>query len=556
MNKNLKRFFSLLLTVMMAVPVFSFAEAEELTTITIYPQNGNLTSGVVDGFKGRFFAEHGLKVEVWAYSDDKTNAILASGDLPDIMYLNENIYETMIQAEMLMQLDPYLDKMPNVTAREAMNTALNYVREYKSAGTGKLWFMPLSVGVSDGSGDETERYAIRLNWEFYEGIGAPEVHTLYDLIPVVKQMLEKYPSGNPSGSNDSKNYGTVLNAGSDTTYWGNISMPFFWSGYEVDNLPYLLETDMIEGTYKSILESDSKYYESLKWYNAMYREGLIDPDSINLDRPTQKAKVDAGNVMLPSGTNPGWRTLYYQIMLDDTRSYYPDYSTYGAVGIGINAKTDKLDACLKFFDLIASADNYLIFRNGPEGSWWEFDENGHVVLTEARINGIVNNASTPLADGEEYLLWNTGWITHYGEPTSYTDPNGNPIPVNMNGWKEYQEVTGTNPTYLKWKETVGYSTYMDWAKAEGKYWNTSPIQNVKNFTSQPDDMTKLVVDALRDVVVASSWQMVYAETDEAFQTIWDQMVADCEGLGAQDIIDWRLEDLAAAKAKQDALASN
>ena len=69
-------------------------------------------------------------------------------------------------------------------------------------------------------------------------------------------------------------------------------------------------------------------------------------------------------------------------------------------------------------------------------------------------------------------------------------------------------------------------------------------------------MTKLVMDALRDVVVTASWQMVYAETDEAFQAIWDQMVADCEGLGAQDIIDWRLEDLAAAKAKQDALAGN
>lgn len=558
MKKNLNRFLGLLMAIMMVLPMFSFAAAEELTTITIYPQNGNLTSGVVDGFKGRFFAEHGLKVEVWAYSDDKTNAILASGDLPDIMYLNDTILPTMIQAEMLLSLDEHLEKMPNVMARENLVPALNYAREYKSNDTGKLWFMPVSVGVADGSGDETERYAIRLNWEFYEGIGAPKVTNIWDLIPVVKQMLEAYPEGNPDGSNKSKNYGTVLNSGSDTTHWGNIAMPFNWSGYSVDNLAYMLETDMIEGTYKSILNADSKYYESLKWYNAMYREGLIDPDSINLDRPTQKAKVDGGNVMLPTGTNPGWRHNYYQIILDDTRSYYPDYSTYGKVGIGINAKTDKLDACLKFLDLIANADNYMLFRQGPEGWKWKFDENGKIVLTDAWIESIKSGSSAmgPMDDGEEYLLWNTAWITHYGEPTTYTDPDGNPIPCNINGWKEYQILGGTHPTYLKWKERVGYATYNEWAKAEGKYFNTSPIQNVNSFTSQPDDMMKLVVDALRDVVVTASWQMVYAENDEAFQAIWDQMVADCQGLGAQDIIDWRLEDLAAAKAKQDALAAN
>lgn len=557
MKKNLNRFLGLLMAIMMVLPMFSFAAAEELTTITIYPKNGDLLSGVLDGYKGRFFAEHGLRIEVWAYSDDKTNAILASGDLPDIMYLNDTILPTMIQAEMLLPLDEHLEKMPNVMARENLVPALNYAREYKSNDTGKLWYMPVNVGVADGSGDETERYAIRLNWEFYEGIGAPEVTNIWDLIPVVKQMLEAYPEGNPDGSNKSKNYGTVLNSGSDTTYWGNIQMPFYWSGYQVTELPYMLEADMIEGTYTSILNTESKYYESLKWYNAMYREGLIDPDSINLDRPTQKAKVDGGNVMLPTGTNPGWRPTYYQILLDDTRSYYPDYSTYGAVGIGINAKTDKLDACLKFLDLIANADNYMPFRQGPEGWKWEFDENGNVVLTDAFIETIkAGTTMGPMADGEEFMLWNTPWITHYGEPTTLTDPKGNPIPCNINGWKEYQEISGTNPTYLKWKDRVGYATYNEWAASQGKYFNTSPIQDVSSFTSQPDDMTKLVMDALRDVVVTASWQMVYAETDEAFQAIWDQMVADCEGLGAQDIIDWRLEDLAAAKAKQDALAGN
>ena len=557
MKRISKRALTTLLALVLLLSCTGFATAEEaeLTTITLYPQNGNLTSGTVTGWLGDFFAGFGLRIEVWAYSDDKTNAILASGDLPDLMYVNENIYETMIQAGMLLNLEGYLEQMPNVMANEALPTALNYVREYRSAGTGELYFMPLTVGITDGSGDETERFALRLNWEFYEGIGAPEFDTIWDLIPVMKQMLETYPTGNPSGTNENKNYGTVLNSGSDTTYWGNIQMPYYWYGYVTDNLPYLLETNMIDATHESILEEDSMYREVLRWYNALYREGLIDPDSINLDRPTQKAKVDAGNVMVPSGTNPGWRPIYYQYLTEDNRLYYRDYNAYGAIGLGINANTANLEACLKFLDVIASPDNYLISRQGPEGEQWYFDENGHIRLTEKKIDSIQNNTTFLFSDGTEYLLWNTAWITSFGELTSYTDPDGNPIPVNMNGWKENQALSSTNPTYQKWHETNGgYDTFVEWADAEGKYWRTSPIQDVSKFVSIPDDLMQLTIDALRDIVVTASWQMVYAESDEAFEEIWDKMVSDCEGLGAQDIIDWRLEDLAAAKEKQDALA--
>ena len=153
MKRISKRALTALLALVLLLSCTGFATAEEaeLTTITLYPQNGNLTSGTVTGWLGDFFAGFGLRIEVWAYSDDKTNAILASGDLPDLMYVNENIYETMIQAGMLLNLEGYLEQMPNVMANEALPTALNYVREYRSAGTGELYFMPLGVGITDGS---------------------------------------------------------------------------------------------------------------------------------------------------------------------------------------------------------------------------------------------------------------------------------------------------------------------------------------------------------------------------------------------------------------------
>lgn len=47
--------------------------------------------------------------------------------------------------------------------------------------------------------------------------------------------------------------------------------------------------------------------------------------------------------------------------------------------------------------------------------------------------------------------------------------------------------------------------------------------------------------------------MVYASSDSEFDALWDQMVADCNGLDANSIIEWRLADLENAKTIRDSL---
>ena len=93
-------------------------------TITFYPSAANLSSGLVGGYKGEFFASRGFALDVWAYSDEKTNAILASGDLPDVMFIPENSLDIMIESGMLLNLDEYLDDMPHLKAYEPMETAI------------------------------------------------------------------------------------------------------------------------------------------------------------------------------------------------------------------------------------------------------------------------------------------------------------------------------------------------------------------------------------------------------------------------------------------------
>ena len=108
-------------------------------------------------------------------------------------------------------------------------------------------------------------------------------------------------------------------------------------------------------------------------------------------------------------------------------------------------------------------------------------------------------------------------------------------------------------TWKQWREFSGYDFYVNQVMDAGNYYLTSDLDYITNFASTPDDMMKLTIDAIRDVVVNASWKMVYAESDEDFEALWSQMVQDCKDLGAQDIIDWRLADLETAKQTRDSL---
>lgn len=539
----------------------SASETEDgVARISMYPADANLSSGVIGGHKGEYFAENGFELEVWAYSDEKTNAMLASGDLPDVLYVSKENLDTMIEAGMLLNLDEYLEDMPNVQAYEPMEEALNYMREFRSAGTGSVYGLPLGVGDSSTKvswTDSTERNAVKLRWDVYEEIGAPEISDMYDLIDVMEQMLEAHPAA----EDGTPFYGTVLNSGSDTTYWACMTLWYRWQGYDENQLPYLLEQNMADGTVSSILDKDSMYYQGLKWYNEVYRRGLMDPDSINNDRATQKAKVDAGYVMVPSGSLPGWAPNYYEYYIPGTNVYYNYGSAYGDANkiIAVNANTEHVDACLKLLDMWCDPDAYFRIINGPDGDFW-YSDGENAFLTEDNLEylrehqGSSENRTYP-STGEDANLWNTPFCVNTGEENSWLDGNGNHRVGRTTQWTEVMEITTDNENFANWKKTTGFNTWKDWLASENAYYSEGPLDNLINFCSQPDDSMQLTLDAVKDVVVNASWKMVYAESEEEFENIWEQMVSDCEGLGCTQIMEWRLEDIENAKEVRDSLAA-
>ena len=524
----------------------------EIPTISLYPANANLTSGKVTGHKADYFEENGFDLEVWAYSDEKTNAILASGDLPDIMYVKKgDMLDTMIEAGMILNLDDYLDQLPHLYTTKYMEGALDMVRKNYSAQTGKLYALPTGVGEMGSVAawsDSTDRNTVKLRWDVYEQIGAPEIKDYDELIDVMEQMVKAHPQE----EDGTKCYGMFLDNGLDSTSFGAMLLWYRWQGYSESYLPFMLEANMVTGEFDSILSKDSLYYKGLKWYNEVNRRGLMDPESVNTDRGTQAKKVDAGYAMVPAGTLPGWATKYYEYYIPGTNIYFDNIQENGDENlvIVVNANTEHLDACLKLLDMWCDPDAYLRIEFGPEGDIWYTDgENAY--LTEKYLDwlksGNGNYNGFPMSDGTECALWNTNFCVNQGVETSYGDGNGNKRISFITGWTEGKEIVTACENFESWKKTTGYNTWMELLEDKGAFYASSPISEYRFYMGTPEDSMQLVIDSLKDVVVTASWKMVYAKDDAEFDKIWDQMIKDCEGLGAQNVIDWKLGDIENAK---------
>ena len=219
----MKKMLSLLLALVMVLSMAACVPADqqgdvgangEPVTITMYPLNANLQSGTVGGWLGEYLLSKGIILEIWPYSDEKFTAMVTGGQLPDILYIPvEADVAALSDSGLLMDLGPYLDKMPHLNT-EPQKVAQNYIKEFVTDDV--LNVLPLNVGNTGvAAAIDTERNAVKLHWETYTSIGAPEINTWDDLINVLKQMKEAYPKS-PQGE---ETYGARLYANDGTFFY-------------------------------------------------------------------------------------------------------------------------------------------------------------------------------------------------------------------------------------------------------------------------------------------------------------------------------------------------
>jgi len=160
-----KKLLSLLLCMALSLGLCGTVLAQEsLVTLQYYSEYSMTQNiGPVTGWVGDLYAQYGIVLEVLSSSVEKTQALLASGDLPDLMkFKDRDSFLIAVDAGMVVNLDEHMDKLPNV--ENNLGAVLDYHRKYMSSGTGSLYGTPDQVGAWYNPVDN-DVYGIKFRWD-------------------------------------------------------------------------------------------------------------------------------------------------------------------------------------------------------------------------------------------------------------------------------------------------------------------------------------------------------------------------------------------------------
>jgi putative aldouronate transport system substrate-binding protein len=527
---------------------------DEVVLLSVFSLPSN-TSGLMEGWWAEVLKEEvGVELELIAAGDqgeEKLQALMAGGELPDIVvFKSRKQIEDAVRAEMLLNLDEHIDKLPNAAANAP--EAMQFYRDEASYGTGNLYAIPNAVGP--GEVGEDLNWGPYLRYDLYKQLGSPTIETFEDYLPVLKDMVELEPT-NEDGQ---KTYGISLWSDWDSILMRMTSQnaPMFGvdAGSQLQATVPFMELNVATGETGSVFDEDSFYLRSLKFYFQANQMGLIDPDSLTQRFDTALEKMEQGRIMFswfpwfhggyntPDHVDADEPKGFDLVVSEEAKTYWWHDNIVGREwAFGIGSATEHADKALAYIDYMFSVDGLFTLMNGPEGVLWEKDANGVPAMTEDGIAIIKNAEELP---GGGTLDQGIGAVNSFGLSRAFVHPEYG-IPLSYSFWPSWM---GQNPSKLRqiWREDTGYDYPSQYFKGEDKYVMT---QLAFTMADVMDDDLNAKVTQIGDIASSYSWQMVFASDEAEFNELYAELVTKVEGLGIQEVLDWCETAWAGAKEK-------
>lgn len=134
--------------------------------------------------------KHNVRVEyAWVLDDDSQKDALAvvSGEMPDVMYVNQSVFDMLIEADMLQPITKAFAENANQYLREACES---YPEAYAAATVkGELMAIPCATVKK-----QHQVVWVRQDWLDKLGLELPT--TLDDIVNIAKAFIEQDPDGN------------------------------------------------------------------------------------------------------------------------------------------------------------------------------------------------------------------------------------------------------------------------------------------------------------------------------------------------------------------------
>lgn len=553
----MKKILSLVLALMLmlsAVPMAFAEDYREPITLTVFSQVANFAGDQAGWFAKELKDRFNVSLKFISSNVDPNafTAGLSAEELGDIICwgdLGQNFTEAL-NAELIMNLDE-VDMTPYANLNQYFTEAMAKVRDFsKASGFDGNYGWAFGVAAEDGVWNELidPGYALQIRYDAWEKAGKPALKTLEDLPTFMKALQEAVPT----------------NADGEKVYayggfgdWEDCVMKFTWDlmtfyGYKEADF---LGVNYATGDIVNPLEEGSLYYRALKVNNQMYREGLFDPESVSQNFDTYSQKLTNGRYLMALW---GWiignyntaeraaeKVGYTTFLIEDSAPQQLTIATAGgnrAWSIGANCQNP--DRALEILDWLCTEEGTIIQNYGPKGLCWDYDENGVPYMTDFGWQCQENKKETQMPaeygggtfeDGESKFNHN---LLALEQPVP-----GKTYSYSYKGWPCYGERYNTE-LQKAWSADYanGAANGVELYKNTGRF-SLVPSAAIAYTYPEMSQANKEARALFAPVMKQGSWNCVYAESDEAFDQLWNEMVTKCKDYGYDAYVAEKVEHI-------------
>lgn len=385
-------------------------------------------------------------------------------------------------------------------------------------------------------------YGPYIRWDLYMALGAPELNTLEDLLPVLKQMQDM----NPTSDSGKKVYGLSLFKDWDGNMMCLAKQPACMYGYD-ENGFQLLSAD--GKTTQSIIDDNSEYVRSLRFFFKANQMGILDPDSPTQNWDTLFAKYSDGAVLWspwPWLGQAAYNTVerktegkgFMYAPVKDMKIFSYGCKPGDKYVIAVGSQAQDPQRMVDFIDWLYSPEGIMYScaqtsgTCGPEGLTWEMQD-GRPVLTEFGKRAFSGDDKLTMPDG-----WGSGTYKDGISQLNYqavSTLNINPAngqPYNYTLWPSVLE-SNVTPLDKSWQDFMGAQTTLEYLTKNNMFVVAAGNDYIPAAAPAEIDAAR---NQCKQIIIAESWKMVFAKDEADFNSILKNMQETVKGLGYDEVL--------------------
>lgn len=440
---------------------------------------------------------------------DKLNLLLASDSYDDIIWMaKDDILDRVIKEKIAIPMDDLIEKVgPNV--KDSYGSVLDMIRW----DDGKIYYLTSGYGeINPEALPGPSGYTFNFRYDLYQKLGSPKLETVDDVYNFLVALRENFPKN--SEGVDAYPLGGFVQG------WQNMldtlinSAGGYYSRYYIDDngeLSYWVRAPWA--------------LDVIKFYNKVYREGLIDPEAFVMDRGTwQKEKLGTEKVYSYFGNGGYGRAVEatYQAkgLTDAIMESYPvrfpngqtprivEESSVGGKQLIITDKCKDPEAAMRWIDTLCLL-NFEVC-NGIEGGIWSFVD-GKPTLHEDVLQKYLEGPVT-----DQTWAPDTGFALYRFVARTV---GGSEWGTNMI-LKDDPYVLGNERVIRRQERLIGFN------------YDTYPFTVLLRGASDELVQKHTIID---ERMKNEIYQAVFAETEEKCVQEFNKYISEIEGLGLKEL---------------------